>query len=182
MVFTERALMKAFEELLETTPFDRIRVKNVADRCGVSVHTFYYHFQDINDLLRHWIADRKRQIEKETGENADWNTRLLAVLRRMKEHQQVVTNIMQPLPREQIEHFLFDSAEAYFIPEVKKRAGGASEENVHWIADFCSSFAVGYLLRYIWSGFSLDIERDVKRITTLLDGILADGMKKINAK
>ncbi len=49
--FTQKAILATFQEMLETTPFDKITVAALTRRCGISHNTFYYHFQDIYDLL-----------------------------------------------------------------------------------------------------------------------------------
>lgn len=57
---TRRALAESVTELLNEKPLDKIKIKDITDRCGVTRNTFYYHFQDIYDLLS-WIL-RLRQM------------------------------------------------------------------------------------------------------------------------
>ena len=39
---------------METESFEKITVKDIVEDCGVNRQTFYYHFQDIYELLG-WI-------------------------------------------------------------------------------------------------------------------------------
>ena len=48
---TELAIITAFWQLLEEKPYNKITVKNIVERCDINRNTFYYHFQDIPDLL-----------------------------------------------------------------------------------------------------------------------------------
>ncbi|MFQ6791369.1 MAG: TetR/AcrR family transcriptional regulator [Thomasclavelia sp.] len=48
---TELAIVTAFWQLLEEKPYNKITVKNIVERCDINRNTFYYHFQDIPDLL-----------------------------------------------------------------------------------------------------------------------------------
>ena len=48
---TCKALAAAAVSLLEERPLDKITVRDITDRCGLTRNTFYYHFQDIYDLL-----------------------------------------------------------------------------------------------------------------------------------
>ena len=41
--FTERELLNTLKELLKDKSLDRITVKELTDRCGISRNTFYYH-------------------------------------------------------------------------------------------------------------------------------------------
>ena len=47
--YTEKAIFRAFEELLEEKPFDKITVSAIVSKSEVSANTFYYHFQDTAD-------------------------------------------------------------------------------------------------------------------------------------
>ena len=54
-ILTVKVIMKTFEEMLEEMPFDKITVLELTKRCEISHNTFYYHFQDIYELLGEWL-------------------------------------------------------------------------------------------------------------------------------
>lgn len=60
---TKLALANALKKLLQKKFLDDITVKELVEECEVNRQTFYYHFQDIYDLLR-WF------LEHETSEAA----------------------------------------------------------------------------------------------------------------
>ncbi len=60
--FTQKAIIQTFLSMLEETPFDRITVSALVARCGISSNTFYYHFQNIYDLLNAWLEEEKASI------------------------------------------------------------------------------------------------------------------------
>ena len=49
--FTRRAIMESFWRLLDERPLSKISVKDIVEACGINRNTFYYHFQDIPDLI-----------------------------------------------------------------------------------------------------------------------------------
>ena len=51
---TKKALAASFMKLLNQTTLDKITIKDIVDECGVNRNTFYYHFQDVYDLMD-WI-------------------------------------------------------------------------------------------------------------------------------
>ena len=53
--FTKMAIMKVFGDLASSKPVDKITVKDITDRCGISRNTFYYHYQDIYQVLRAYV-------------------------------------------------------------------------------------------------------------------------------
>lgn len=48
---TRNAIIEAFQYLMTTMPFDKIRIQNIADIAEVNRHSFYNHFTDKYDLL-----------------------------------------------------------------------------------------------------------------------------------
>lgn len=53
---TKRALATALKDLMRTTPFEKINVGQICEKCGMNRKSFYYHFRDKYDLLN-WIFD-----------------------------------------------------------------------------------------------------------------------------
>lgn len=44
-------IAQAFKELAQQKSIDKITVKSLIESCGISRQTFYYHFQDIMDVI-----------------------------------------------------------------------------------------------------------------------------------
>jgi probable dihydroxyacetone kinase regulator len=53
---TKQAFSIALKELMKEVPFDKIRIADICNRCGMNRKSFYYHFKDKYDLLN-WIFD-----------------------------------------------------------------------------------------------------------------------------
>ena len=76
-LYTQKAIMRAFGEMLEEMPFDKITVTALVKRCDISSNTFYYHYRDIYDLLDAWFH---LELGRFTGEGSDWHTSTKAVM------------------------------------------------------------------------------------------------------
>ena len=51
-VQTKRTLAAALKELMAQKPIDKVTIHDLTERCGIRRQNFYYHFQDVYDLLR----------------------------------------------------------------------------------------------------------------------------------
>ena len=49
--FTRKAIMESFVTLLNEKPLNKITIKDIVEACGINRNTFYYHFQDVPDLI-----------------------------------------------------------------------------------------------------------------------------------
>ena len=66
---TKLALANALKKQLQKRFLDDITVKALVEDCEVNRQTFYYHFQDIYDLLRWFLA---HETEEALRDAADW--------------------------------------------------------------------------------------------------------------
>ena len=76
---TKKALEASLKKLMLKKPLDKITIRDITDDCGISRMTFYYHFQDIYDLVE-WccIEDATAALQgKKTGDT--WNEGLVQI-------------------------------------------------------------------------------------------------------
>ena len=67
---TKEALASALRQMMTVKPIDKVTVKDIVEICGVNRQTFYYHFDDVDDLLE-WVfeQDSDRVFPKEVKAN-----------------------------------------------------------------------------------------------------------------
>ena len=53
---TKRAITESFRALLAVKPLHKITVRDIVEDCGLTRNTFYYHYEDIYDLLSDVIS------------------------------------------------------------------------------------------------------------------------------
>ena len=63
---TKKLIADSLTSLLEHKQLDRITVKYLVEYCGISRQTFYYHFQDIMDVLEWGAGQTVEQMLKES--------------------------------------------------------------------------------------------------------------------
>ena len=51
---TKQLLAQSLQELMATTPLEKISVNDIVDHANVGRNTFYYHFEDKYDLVNCW--------------------------------------------------------------------------------------------------------------------------------
>ena len=55
-IFTQKALAETFKELLLEMPLEKISVKDIASKCGISRNAYYYYYKDKFELMW-WIVE-----------------------------------------------------------------------------------------------------------------------------
>ncbi|MCD8130110.1 MAG: TetR/AcrR family transcriptional regulator C-terminal domain-containing protein [Lachnospiraceae bacterium] len=69
---TKKVLAQALRELMDETPFEKINVAQICEKCGMNRKSFYYHFKDKYDLVN-WIFDTEFiSLMTEWQQEDDW--------------------------------------------------------------------------------------------------------------
>lgn len=113
-LLTQKAILSTFEEMLEEMPFDKITVSALVRRCGVSSNTFYYHYQDIYDLLDVWMSTRLGMLKKSVPESKGWKEEMRVFLKYCQSHPKLVTNLLSSTSRSHLEQYIFTESDISF--------------------------------------------------------------------
>jgi len=170
--FTRNGIIEAFDAMLETTPFSKITVSGIIEKCGISRNTFYYHFHDIYDLLEAWLYKEESHCLKKAVHCDSWQDVFKAILQDATENKTVVRHIFDALSRERLERYVFESTDESMYKIVCREAEGLDidEEDLRYITDFFRYACLGFFLQFLWSNMSLDADAAIDRLSILFDG------------
>ena len=148
---TKHALAQALKTLMTQKPFDRITIQDITELCGIRRQHFYYHFQDIYDLLG-WMLER--DAENLMGEKVDadnWKPALGRVLTSAREKKTLVVNACHSVSRELVERYLCRNIEYVMRPLVVREAKqlGAGAEGVRFVLVISKYSLCGCILTWI---------------------------------
>ena len=99
---TKIALETRLRELLREKPLEQIRVRELADRCGIRRQSFYYHFNDVYELLD-WSIDRERErlLRRQEG-FVTWQQVYLDLLRYIADNRAYYQTVLRVRGRERL--------------------------------------------------------------------------------
>ena len=135
---TKQALEASLKRLLLQKPLTKITIADITEDCGVSRMTFYYHFQDIYDLVE-WACfeDASRALDgKKTY--ATWQEGFLNIFEAVLENRPFIQNVYHAVSREQVERYLYRMVQQLVFAVVEEQAAGipVAERDKRFIADF----------------------------------------------
>lgn len=172
--YTEKAILKGFEEMLNEMSFSKITVSALISKCEISSNTFYYHYRDIYDLLDTWLDRKRDAFFLNCREMEDHFEMLKAFFRALKEHPKLVYHVSDSVTRERLERYVFISLKGMFYRYVEKAGPeiGISEDKIQAFSDFCCYTFLGMTLEYIWGRMDADADAAVDRMRPLFNGML----------
>ena len=68
---TKELLVSAFLDFINDEEFDKITVTDLVDKCSISRQTFYYHFEDIHNMLV-WAFGQEISLICDSQDPDDW--------------------------------------------------------------------------------------------------------------
>lgn len=104
-------LANALKERMRTMPLEKIRVKDLTDDCEVNRQTFYYHFDDIYDLL-HWACVNEiRTATKISDPNVTWKESAELLMKYIEKNRDLCTLVLDTMGRRQLKNMFSGNIE-----------------------------------------------------------------------
>ena len=171
---TKKALLKAFGELIEEKPFNKITINDLTKRCGLNRMTFYYHFDNIYELMIWGLETQMHEVSKDCVNYENWKTGYLRIFDFALERMMYIKKIFQTIEQEHLEHYLNQIAERMVLAVIDDRIGDKklNEDDRLFTAQICAHVLVGTLVSWVARGMKEDPEMMVKRTGRLLDGMI----------
>ncbi|MDD7384667.1 MAG: TetR/AcrR family transcriptional regulator C-terminal domain-containing protein [Actinomycetaceae bacterium] len=178
---TKRALEASLKHLLLQKPLNKITISDLTDDCGISRMTFYYHFNDIHDLIEWSCEEEARKAIQGNKTYETWQEGFLSIFTAVKNNQPFVENVYQSVSREQLEQYLYRVVYDLLIGVVEEEAQGmdVSDADKQFIADFYKFSFVGLMLEWVRQGMQQDPKQIVMRLSMLIDGDIDRMLMKV---
>ncbi len=157
-ITTKRALALSLKQRLKEKPLDKITIKDICEGCGVNRQTFYYHFQDIYDLIEWIYTSAEYQILDEKTIVHTWEDALRQIFDYALEEKEFVIATYHSLSREHLENFLYREAYRPLYHIIKQHCNGLKihEADIAFLTDFYKYAFVGTVLEWVRKGMKED--------------------------
>ena len=181
---TKQALELSLKKFLLKKPLDKITIQDLTTDCGISRMAFYYHFQDIYDLVE-WacIEDATKALQgKKTYDT--WQEGLMQIFEAVSENKPFILNAYHSISREKIENFLFSLTYSLImnIVEEQSQKTTITEAEKKFIADFYKYSFVGIMLDWIKQGMKEEYQEIVQNIGIMMQGAIASSVENFKNK
>ena len=181
---TKKALEASLKKLMLKKPLDKITIRDITDDCGISRMTFYYHFQDIYDLVE-WCCIEDATAALQGKKTCDtWNEGLVQIFEAVLENKAFILNAYRCISREQMENFLFRMTYGLIRGVVDEKSAGTSltEKEKDFIAGFYKYGFVGEMLDWIRRGMKDDHRALARGIALTMQGSIDNAIRNFLAK
>ena len=112
---TKNALTSSFMKILKEKPFDKIAINDITSDCGVARMTFYYHFEDIYDMVSYIIQEKLSTFVNKDFTYETWQQDYMAVYEAVLTEKVFFSKIFSSIDLRVIQSYLYTFARQYVL-------------------------------------------------------------------
>ena len=152
-------IMKAFWELLEENPYNKISVRLIVERCGINRNTFYYYFQDIPALVEEILNGKIDLLIEKHCRVGSLEECLSLLADFFMKNQKITMHLYRSLPRDvfisHLDRLVYRMTDMYL--ENIATALKLQIENKELVVRFFKCLLVGSILDWLECGMNYDL-------------------------
>lgn len=179
---TKKAIAYTFKDLLKEKPFNKITVNDIANKCDINRQTFYYHFQDIRDLIEWICIDEVDNLLEKKDECEKWKDKFLLIFKIMEQEKIFINNIYDSVSVEVLRSNLYRLVYPIIYNEIVEKSKGKNlrEEDKKFITNFYKYSFVSIVLNWIDNGMHENPELIVAKVSSLITGTIDHACLSVN--
>ena len=178
--FTKKAIKETFISLLKEKPFNQITVKDIVDECGVNRNTFYYHYEDINDLLENVITEETDVLIKNYPTIDSLDMAVEVAIKYVLENKKIILNIYNYLDKNIYERFIMETCEytvRTLINSVTKNMS-ISDKDKNFLISFIKCQFFGFCIDWLSRNLDEEYIKEYVTYTKITKEILIEFINK----
>ena len=149
---TKQLLAQSLQELMVTTPLEKISVNDIVDHANVGRNTFYYHFEDKYDLVNWYFQSGITRFLVERSAYSGWDAMLAALEAYFLENKVFYCNALAYNGQNSLQQYMFDYLRSIFEQNARELNPDTSAEEVCRIGQFFAGAMMGILIPWVFSG------------------------------
>ena len=162
---TKKMLSASLKHCMEKKSLSKITVTDIVTDCGLNRKTFYYHFQDVPDLLKWTLEQEAVDVVKQFDLLNELEEALRFAVRYIRENSHMINCAYDSIGRGELKRFLnhdFQSIVMSIVEQIERK------ENVHSDPDakkiICNFYTEGMAGELVDLLKSRDAAQDEKSI------------------
>lgn len=169
---TKNAIRRSFIELLAERPFDKISVRDIAERSEVTRNTFYYYYTDIYALAEDVFESEIEKLSERVEGYDSWQKAFLTATSFAAENKRMILHLHNSAHSDILARYYHKTILTTMLSYVRKEAEGlnVSESQIMALARFYTAALAGLTLEWIGSGMKGEPDSFIDDLGRMLDG------------
>ena len=123
---TKQLISDSFMKLLQNKKLEDITVTSLADYCGISRQTFYYHFQDIMSVIEWTLQQVIETAVKNSSAQKDPEKGIREIINNILTKQELIQKMLNSPRRAEFEKMFISSLRDYLKELFRQKFAGSA--------------------------------------------------------
>ena len=176
---TKKALSQALKELMLEKPLSKISVCSITDKCGLNRKTFYYHFRDVQQLLRWTIEQDAMNTVKEYGKINSYKGAIQFAIDYISQNKVILSAAYSAIGHNALRYFFNDDFREIVSQAIVHEEQETGEKVSPEFHNFLCSFYTETLTGMIVSLFDDKADCDVAKLAEYLNLTLTTSLPSV---
>lgn len=155
---TQAVIMQAFIGLLAQKPLDKITVKDIIEEADINRNTFYYYYENIQDLLDAFFKQELQKFSESTERTDSFAKEYIRACASIRDNRRAIHHIYLSENRALISNYLQTAAEQFVGRFVRETATpyALDEAGIAYVTHLYSYSVLGITMQWIQKDVPLD--------------------------
>ncbi len=179
---TKKALAQALKSKIVEKDLSQITVAELTDICGIKRQTFYYHFNDIYDLLK-WLYTNEIIEEIIDYEKYDsWQDCYSYIFEYVKRNKKLIIETYNSVAKDYFHNFLNRQTKSFITKVITEKTTNMNiDENTKtFLSNYYKNVLIGFIKDWIEDGMPEDTKSLIKNVDCILEGSIDLYFKNLN--
>lgn len=178
--YTKNLIKQEFIKLLNKKSLHNITVTEIAKQCKIERKTFYYHYENLPQLVKEIFDEELEDVIKEFNETLSWEESFITAAKFILENKKVVKHMYESDYKIELEKYIFSISGEIMRKYVRRVAKDtkAQENDIKLIAYFYQCALSSSLVEWVATDMKTDPKLVTRRLGELMDGNILESLKR----
>lgn len=178
--YTKNLIKQEFIKLLNKKSLHNITVTEIAKQCKIERKTFYYHYENLPQLVKEIFDEELEDVIKEFNETLSWEESFISATKFILENKKVVKHMYESDYKVELEKYIFSISGEIMRKYVRRVAKDtkAQEIDIKLIAFFYQCALSSSLIQWVATDMKTDPKLVTRRLGELMDGNILEALKR----
>lgn len=178
--YTKNLIKQEFINLLNKKSLHNITVTEIAKQCKIERKTFYYHYENLPQLVKEIFDEELEDVIKEFNETLSWEESFISAEKFILDNKKVVKHMYESDYKIELEKYIFSISGEIMRKYVRRVAKDtkAQEIDIKLIAYFYQCALSSSLVEWVATDMKTDPKLVTRRLGKLMDGNILESLKR----
>lgn len=182
-LYTKKKLASSLKHFMMSKSLNKITITDIVKDCNMNRNTFYYHFEDIYDLLKWILEEEAVEVVKQFDLMVDYREAILFVIDYVEKNAHILACAYDTLGREEMRRFLYQdfiSIIQSLIDSVEKELGIFAEKDFkQFLSNLYAESLAGILIEWFKNPGNQNKEQIVEYLSIIFHSSLPEILKNL---